>query len=100
MGPTGATGESGERGSKWYTGTGITATSATATVFSGSVVASALVGDMDLNSSPGNYYTCTVGGDASTAQWSYTGSLPAVSPYEISNTQPSRACIWFDTSVS
>lgn len=72
VGPTGAT---GTRGSQWYRGTGITGTSTTATIFSGSGVSSALVNDMYLNTSTGYVYTCTVAGAASVAKWKYSGSI-------------------------
>jgi len=71
---TGATGAAGKN-VKWYSGTGITGTSTTATVFSGSGVASAAVGDMYLNSSTGYFYECTTAGNASTAKWVYKGSI-------------------------
>lgn len=58
-------------GNAWYTGTGITGTSTTATVFSGSGVSNAGVGDIYLNKSTGNVYQCTLGGNASTAKWVY-----------------------------
>ena len=60
---------------QWYTGTGITGTSATPTAFSGSGVASAKVGDMYLNTSTYNTYRCTVAGNASTAKWVYVNNI-------------------------
>ena len=54
---------------QWYTGTGITGTSTTATIFSGSGVGNAQVGDMYLNTSTQNTYRCTVAGAASVAKW-------------------------------
>lgn len=68
-------GASGAAGGKWYTGTGITGTSTTATIFSGSGVSSAVVGDMYLNTSTDNTYRCTVAGAASAAKWIYTGNI-------------------------
>ena len=68
-------GASGAAGGKWYTGTGITGTSTTATIFSGSGVSSAVVGDMYLNTSTDNVYRCTVAGAASAAKWVYTGNI-------------------------
>ena len=67
----GATGTAG----KWYTGTGITGTSTTATIFSGSGVSSAVVGDMYLNTSTNNTYRCTTAGNASTAKWVYVCNI-------------------------
>ena len=55
-GAKGATGASGTRGSQMHWGTGVTGTSTTATVFSGSGVASALVNDLYLNTSTWNIY--------------------------------------------
>lgn len=59
----------------WIAGTGVTGTSTTPTVFSGSGVESAKAGDMYLNTSTGNVYTCTLGGDAATAEWKYEGNI-------------------------
>jgi hypothetical protein len=71
----GATGNTGTRGSMWYSGTAITGTSTTATVFSGSGISSALVNDMYINTSTQNLYKCTTSGNASTAKWVYTGCI-------------------------
>lgn len=68
-------GASGTIGSIWYTGTGITGTSTTPTIFSGSGVTSANVTDMYLNSSTGNVYQCMTGGDTATAEWVFVISL-------------------------
>jgi hypothetical protein len=72
---TGATGSTGTAGSVWYTGTAITGTSTTATIFSGSGIASAKVNDQYLNTSTGYTYQCTTAGAASAAKWVYTGSI-------------------------
>lgn len=74
VGPQGGTGPAGAAGGKWYTGTTITGTSATATAFPNSGIASAVVGDMYLNTNTSNYYRCTVAGSASTAKWVYAGN--------------------------
>lgn len=71
----GATGATGTTGSQWYSGTGITGTSTTPTVFSSSGVSNARVNDMYLNTSTGYTYKCTVGGAASAAKWVYAGSI-------------------------
>ena len=70
-------GQTGNAGSsaQWYTGTGITGTSTTATVFSGSGVSSAKVGDMYLNTSTQNTYRCTTAGAASAAKWVYVSNI-------------------------
>lgn len=60
---------------QWYTGTGITGTSTTATIFSGSGVSSAEVGDMYLNTSTYNTYRCTTAGAASAAKWVYVNNI-------------------------
>ena len=70
----GQTGDIGP-GAIWYTGTKITGTSTTATVFSGSGITAAKVGDMYLNTSTYNTYRCTVGGAASAAKWVYVGNI-------------------------
>lgn len=62
-------------GNAWYVGTGITGTSTTATVFSGSGVTNAGVGDMYLNKTTGNVYQCTLGGNASVAKWVYVMNI-------------------------
>lgn len=74
-GSTGAKGDTGQRGSRWYTGTAITGTSTNGTVFTGSGIASALAGDMYLNTSTSNEYQCVVGGAATVATWAYTQSI-------------------------
>lgn len=61
--------------SEWYTGTGITGTSTTATIFSGSGVSAATVGDMYLNTSTYNTYRCTTAGAASAAKWVYVCNI-------------------------
>ena len=71
----GSTGGTGTAGGRWYTGTGITGTSTTATIFSGSGVSSAVVGDMYLNTSTFNTYRCTTAGAASAAKWVYAGNI-------------------------
>jgi len=68
---TGAAGSSAQ----WYSGTKITGTSTTATVFSGSGISSAKVGDMYLNTSTMNTYRCTVAGAASAAKWVYVSNI-------------------------
>jgi hypothetical protein len=77
-GDTGATGEQGPAGTdggRWYTGTAITGTSATATIFSSSGIASAVVGDMYLNTATSNTYRCTVAGAPSAAKWVYVANV-------------------------
>ena len=74
-GSKGSTGATGTRGSLWYSGTGITGTSTTATIFSNSGVTSALVNDKYLNTNTGYVYNCTVAGAASAAKWVYVGSI-------------------------
>lgn len=76
----GPKGNDGQRGSKWFKGTGITGTSGNGTVFPGSGVADALVNDYYINISVtgadrGNVYVCTEGGAANAAKWKYTGNL-------------------------
>lgn len=79
-GATGATGAAGKngtngaRGSRWSTGTAITGTSTTATVYATGIT-DALINDMYLNTSTGLVYRCTVAGNASTAKWMYAGSI-------------------------
>ena len=73
----GATGDTGE-GAVWYTGTKITGTSTTATVFSGSGITAAKIGDMYLNTSTYNTYRCTVAGAASAAKWVYVNNIKGV----------------------
>ena len=68
----------GKDGGRWYSGTSITGTSTTATVFSGSGISSAVIGDMYLNTSTYNTYRCTLGGDASTAKWVYVNNIKGV----------------------
>ena len=74
----GSTGATGTTGSQWYSGTGITGTSATATAFPDSGVANARVNDMYLNTSTGNTYKCTVAGSAANAKWVYAGNIKGI----------------------
>ena len=74
-GSNGTNGSNGARGSLWYSGTAVTGTSTTGTVFSGTGISSALVNDYYLNTSTGYVYKCTTAGNASTAKWTYVGSL-------------------------
>ena len=75
QGKQGNTGATGQRGSRWTEGTAITGTSTTATVFSGTGIADALVNDVYLNTSTSNVYRCTVGGTASVAKWVFVGCI-------------------------
>lgn len=68
-------GDKGDKGGTWYSGTGITGTSTTATIFSNSGISSAIVGDMYLNTTTYNTYRCTVAGNASTAKWVYVNNI-------------------------
>lgn len=86
-GATGAKGATGQRGTQWYSGTAITGTSTTATVFSSSGISSAIVDDMYLNTSTYNIYKCTTAGNAAAAKWVYvcnikgaTGATGATGP--------------------
>ena len=74
-GATGAGGAEGAAGATWYTGTGITGTSTTATIFSSSGVSAAKVNDLYLNTSTGYVYKCTVAGAASAAKWVYLANI-------------------------
>ena len=68
-------GDKGDSGGIWYSGTAITGTSTTATIFSNSGITSAVVGDMYLNTTTYNTYRCTVAGNASTAKWVYVNNI-------------------------
>lgn len=60
---------------KGYSGTKITGTSTTGTVFSDSGITAAVVDDIYINTSTYYLYKCTVAGNAATAQWVYVKSL-------------------------
>jgi len=74
-GNTGAKGVTGTRGSMIYWGITITGTSTTATIFSESGIASALVNDLYINTSTWNIYQCSTAGTAVTAKWTYKGTI-------------------------
>lgn len=74
-GSKGSTGATGTRGSRWSTGTAITGTSTTASIFSGTGITDALAGDLYLNTSTGYVYRCAAGGAAAVATWAYIGSI-------------------------
>lgn len=60
---------------QWYSGTGVYGTSTSPTIFSGSGVTDAKVGDMYLNTTYSRTYRCTVAGAPSTAKWVYVNSI-------------------------
>ena len=64
-------GADGVTGNKWYTGTVISGKSVNPTIFSGSGITEAIVGDMYMNTSEGAVYHCTTGGAPSVAAWVY-----------------------------
>ena len=68
-------GPQGPRGSLIYYGTAITGTSTSGTIFSGSGIASAMVDDKYLNTSTGDFYTCTTAGAPSVARWAWIVNL-------------------------
>lgn len=78
-------GEDGKDGGRWYSGTKITGTSTTATIFADSGITSAVIGDMYLNTSTYNTYRCTVGGNASTAKWIYVNNIKGTTGKGISS---------------
>ena len=75
VGPTGSQGAQGIRGSNWYTGTIVTGTNTSDTVFKDSGIQNALVNDLYLNTSNSNIYKCTVAGNPSAAKWVYVGNI-------------------------
>ena len=75
VGPTGNQGAQGIRGSNWYTGTTVTGTNTSDTVFKDSGIQNALANDLYLNTSDSNVYKCTVAGDPTTAKWIYIGNI-------------------------
>lgn len=68
-------GPQGPRGSLIYYGTAITGTSTSGTIFSGSGIANAMVDDKYLNTSTGDFYTCTTSGAPSVARWAWIVNL-------------------------
>ena len=68
-------GPQGPRGSLIYYGTAVTGTSTSGTVFAGTGIETAMVDDKYLNTSTGDFYTCTVGGAPDTAQWAWLINL-------------------------
>ncbi len=66
-------GDTGDRGSLWYTGTALTHTTGTATTATG--ITGARVGDMYLNTSTSNVYRCTTAGDSGTAAWTFVANI-------------------------
>ena len=85
-------GNAGSNGSsaQWYSGTGITGTSTTATIYSGSGVSSAKVGDMYINTDTQNIYRCTTAGNASAAKWVYVSCIKGAVGATGSNGSSSR----------
>lgn len=67
----------GERGSEWYTGTAMTGTYTTPTIFHKSGIYGALINDHYLNPETGNVYKCVKDGDPLVAEWKYVGNIKA-----------------------
>jgi hypothetical protein len=66
----------GPTGTTWYSGTGITGTSTTETVYPSSGITAAMVDDYYINFSESDHvYVCTLSGNAATAKWKYVGTL-------------------------
>ena len=75
----GVQGETGLRGSLTFSGSAITGTSTTPTVYATGITL-AIIGDRYRNTDSGsgsyqNEYVCTLGGDAATALWAYDGNV-------------------------
>lgn len=68
-------GPQGPQGSIWYFGTDVTGQAVTGTVFSGTGIVLARQYDKYLNTSTSDIYTCTVEGDAETAEWVWIGNI-------------------------
>ena len=68
-------GPTGERGSVWYTGTGITGTSSSGTVFPSSGIENSRIDDKYLNTNTNDIYSCIIAGDSNTAQWAWIGNI-------------------------
>ena len=59
-------------GGRYFSGNAITGLSTTPTAYSSSGISEAIVGDVYINTT-GQMYICTLGGDANTALWKYSG---------------------------
>ena len=77
-GDQGIQGIQGIRGTKTFTGNKVTGNNTDGTVFAGSGVTDALVNDVYINTENGNVYSCTLGGNAATAKWAYSGNIKGV----------------------
>ncbi len=62
-------------GSQWYTGTAMGGTSTTTGAYCYSACPLVKSGDMYLNTTYGYVYQCTTAGSATTAKWTYKGSI-------------------------
>lgn len=71
----GPRGDGGQRGTRQTQGTKITGTSTTPTVFPGTGIEDAIIGDTYVNTETGNMYQCTLGGSPTVAKWAYAGNL-------------------------
>lgn len=96
--PQGIQGIQGVRGITAFQGSAITGTSTTPTAYATGIEA-ALAGDLYLytgtdNANIGNVYTCTQGGDASTALWAYAtnwrGAPGSGAVSTVNNVQPDQ----------
>lgn len=71
----GETGETGVRGSRFWTSNNVTGESTNGTVFANSGISDALVYDYCINKDTGSIYVCSKGGDASVAEWKYNCNI-------------------------
>lgn len=68
-------GPSGTRGTLFLTGTAISGTSQSGSIFPESGISSSMTGDIYLNNNYWNIYRCVYGGEPSVAKWSYLGTI-------------------------
>ena len=65
-------GPQGERGNRWFTGTGLVGESvANGAIATGSLDEDARLNDFYLNTSTGEVFKCVVAGDVATSRWTY-----------------------------
>ena len=65
----------GQRGSKWFTGTAMSGTSTTTGAYTWNDSEQKYVDDMYLNTSNSCYYKCTTAGTGTNAKWTYQGCI-------------------------
>lgn len=102
VGPKGDKGDTGVRGSQWFTGTAISGgVNIGEKIFTTSGITMAYVNDQYLNTDEGMVYSCTVTGGTTQAKWKYKCSIRGIPGVVIQDDKPSdpNVSVWVRTNM-